>query len=54
MDTGKLRMIMEGLFLFFFFFFFFTNGGFTLSQGEVLLESDPPRTGLHQGVSALA
>ena len=49
MDTGKLRMIMEG-----FFFFFFTNGGFTLSQGEVLLESDPPRTGLHQGVSALA
>ena len=51
MDTGKLRMIMEG---FFFFFFFFTNGGFTLSQGEVLLESDPPRTGLHQGVSALA
>ena len=53
MDTGKLRMIME-CFFFFFFFFFFTNGGFTLSQGEVLLESDPPRTGLHQGVSALA
>lgn len=50
MDTGKLRMIMEGCF----FFFFFTNGCFALSQGAVLLESDPPRTGLHQGVSALA
>lgn len=34
--------------------FFFTNGCFALSQGTVLLESDPPRTGLHQGASALA
>lgn len=34
--------------------FFFTNGCFALSQGAVLLESDPPRTGMHQGVSALA
>lgn len=35
--------------------FFFTNGCFALSQGAVLLESDPPnKTGLHQGVSAFA